>query len=549
MISESALEILKALSESSIDSELQEAISARLIFRNGVLEMLMQHFTGTNPPESLFPSTHDSLTAQQDTHHLGSRVPEAFSTKLQRRLASTVPPRPMVTVSMDQAWLFWHNMLEDCKNAFSVHLAGNSQDLYTAYEIFAHSSPQPSTYPRALLQSFLTHNNLVASRTSTKQFLLEDLRSLTMPASQLLSMLDRDSRKLNQDHLKALECLQTFLEKFEFNFVNTYRALCLNGCRIRRTFCHALQEWDVLQSQVEELDTIIQQALQERATEYLPGSPATYSFPLSSWVYHHKLNMLQLTVQMGFDQMIYAPHELASMYWYLSSICDIHLSHLERISHFITATDTGVKQAKMTPKSKEQAINECKIALERLYRQYAWVKATHLLAATVHGIFVILARCGVFVTSRPLYSADVLRHDIRMKPFLGLSIPEPLDYENHCMEVQMSQMTMDEVLTQVTRTSGESKKAWEMVAKTDWNVYAKSPGEGASKSVLDEKWNTRVKNSLKAAIGASLCVLTLSKAINNEQWKAKAQKEAKIPHPGEKGRWHEWWTIPSLPPL
>ncbi|KAK5088190.1 N-alpha-acetyltransferase, non-catalitic subunit [Lithohypha guttulata] len=547
-ISQIAFEALIAVGESQINPQLKDAISARLGFRHEVLGMLMKHTNSEAPPSSHTTTMHQSLDAQQKSQPLSKPVSEAFSTKLQRRLASTVPPRPMVTVSMDQAWNFWHQMLDDCSNIFSVRQATHSQDLYIAYQIFAYSSPQPSTYPRALLQMFLTNENLVGSRIEPSYFLEEDIRSLTLPASQLLRVANGTYGRFCHGNQRVADTMQEFIDRFEHNFVNLYRALCLNSCRMRRTFCHALLEWDNLQAQVEELDAIIQEAVHEQPTPYLPGSPPTFSFSLSSWIYHHKLNVLQLTIQMGFELAIYAPHELAGMYWYLSSICDIHLSHLERISHFVTAKDTEVKRSKMTPAVKEKAIKECKDALDRLYKQYAWIKATQLLAGTMHGIFVVLQRYGVFVNQQPLYSSDMMRYEIRMKPFLGLSIPEPLSHDDSEREVQMQNIDTEEILDQVTGFSADAKKAWEEVSKTTWNMFPITNDVNHA-SVLTERRTADLKDCLKAAIAASLCVLSLKKVLKNDAWKEKAQKEARLPAPGVKGRWHRWWILPALPPV
>lgn len=49
--------------------------------------------------------------------HLGKSVPEAFSWKIQRRLASTVPPRPMVHVSAADATA---HMTRFCQDAVDV---------------------------------------------------------------------------------------------------------------------------------------------------------------------------------------------------------------------------------------------------------------------------------------------------------------------------------------------------------------------------------------------------------------------------------------------
>ena len=539
-------EIYDEVMESDIGTELKLAIEARLSFRNNALDMLMQHPNGQSPLDSSCEDMRENLETAQETHSLSRIVPDAFSTKLQRRLASTVPPRPMVTVSMEEAWTFWQRMLDDCKNVFSVHQAAHSQDLFAAFHIFAYSSPQPSTYPRALLQSFLTRDNLVASRIEPLHFLEEDLKSLTLPASQLLLSNGERYGKLYYGNQRVGECMQNFADRFEHNFSNLYRALCLNSCRIRRTFCHALLEWDALQSQVEELDSVIQEVLQEKPTAYLPGLEPTFAFSLSSWVYHHKLNVIRLTVQMGFELMIYTPQELAGMYWYLSSICDAHLSHLERISHFVTAKDTAIKRSCKDSTAKDQGLQECKAALDRLYRQYAWVKATHLLASTMHMIFIVLQRFEIFVSGQPLYSSDMVRYEIRMKPFLRLSIPEPLSSEDFSKEVQVQYTTTEELLDQAKILGADAKKAWEQISKTTWNVYEKTEGDDGL-SVLDERWTADVKDCLKAAIAASLCVVRMKKAQDDDAWKVQARKEARLPELGEKGRWHRWWIIPSLP--
>lgn len=49
---------------------------------------------------NLIPIAADKV---QTTHHLGKSIPAAFSDKIQRRLASTQPPRPLVQLSLDVA--------------------------------------------------------------------------------------------------------------------------------------------------------------------------------------------------------------------------------------------------------------------------------------------------------------------------------------------------------------------------------------------------------------------------------------------------------------
>jgi len=40
-----------------------------------------------------------------------------------------------------------------------------------------------------------------------------------------------------------------------------------------------------------------------------------WSFPLSSWAYHHKLQQMEWIVSLGFELQIYRVDELGGMYW------------------------------------------------------------------------------------------------------------------------------------------------------------------------------------------------------------------------------------------
>lgn len=552
-ILENAQYALQVLQSANFESEVSTALAGRIRLRCEILQMLVHHAAGQSIDDTSFQAMHDIFDQVQSTSSFGVEVKDAFSTKLQRRLASTVPPRPMVTVSMDQVWTFWHQMLYDCQNIFSVHAAGHSQDLLTAYQLFAYSCPQPSPYPRALLQSFLTLNSMVASRLEPLHFLEEDLRSLTLPASPLLSTSRKDYGTPFFGKSEIAKNMQGFVDKVEHYFITVYRVFCLNACRIRRTFCHALVEWDAIQGEMEEIDSLIQSLSLEQPSLPPGSSQPAFSFSLSSWVYHHKLTIHRLTIQTGIQQMIYAPHELAGMHYYLASICGIHLNHLERMCHFVVDRDTAIKQSDFRVDIKAKGAAECKMALDRLFRQYAWIKATNLVASALHIIFVVLNRWKIFSVSKPLYSNDALRYEIRMKPFLNLVIPELMSPEEFAHETNMQQSSTEVLLDEAARLSASAKKAWEEVSKTSWNIFPldEAPyvrtGTDGQASVLDTKWNDDVKGCVRASIAAGICVVKLKKAMHDEAWKEKAKKEAMLPGPGDKGRWHQWWLVPALP--
>lgn len=63
------------------------------------------------------------------SHSLGTPVPECFSVKLQRRLASTMPPRPIVQLSFDEAYSHFKRLSVDGIEVVDVLKYSDSQSL------------------------------------------------------------------------------------------------------------------------------------------------------------------------------------------------------------------------------------------------------------------------------------------------------------------------------------------------------------------------------------------------------------------------------------
>lgn len=92
----------------------REAIQNRLLFRRQFLEALCYDVgfldTGSTDKFGLCAST---LPLLAESSSLGQAVEEACSLKIQRKLASTVPPRPMVKISFDNAISHLRRLCQD----------------------------------------------------------------------------------------------------------------------------------------------------------------------------------------------------------------------------------------------------------------------------------------------------------------------------------------------------------------------------------------------------------------------------------------------------
>ena len=105
----------------SVDGKLKEAIKCRLVFRRDFLLSLDQDLDiMQSRSASHFSSCLSQLDPITESVSLGRPVPEAFSWKIQRKLASTVPPRPMVKISFEDARAHLKRLCQDAIDLLEV---------------------------------------------------------------------------------------------------------------------------------------------------------------------------------------------------------------------------------------------------------------------------------------------------------------------------------------------------------------------------------------------------------------------------------------------
>lgn len=97
-----------------MDQKFREAIRCRLLFRHNFLCALDEDLEviDTRSTDN-FASCLSALDVIAGTVAIGKPVPEAFSLKIQRRLASTVPPRPIVHISPEDALAHLKRLCQD----------------------------------------------------------------------------------------------------------------------------------------------------------------------------------------------------------------------------------------------------------------------------------------------------------------------------------------------------------------------------------------------------------------------------------------------------
>lgn len=260
----------------------------------------------------------------------------------------------------------------------------------------------------------------------------------------------------------------------------------------------------------------------------------TYAYPLSSFIYLLKLQQMQDIILLGFELEIYATHEYAEMCAYLAYVCGVMEGHLERISHFVSCShesyarfgggqETGRwNRLGSSGRNRERERGEQRQeSLRLLYRLFLHTKATDLLASTLHRLYVVLRRHGHFCSSSDFsstaisttshwpsdraatgnrtgtidptihtntpapattlprvstYSTDKLRTDLRLLPFLSLSIPEPLSHTELSHLTNLEHLSDAHVLREAGRLGQEARRAWEDVLRLGFR-FVGTPAE------------------------------------------------------------------------
>ncbi len=115
----------------SWSTDMALALDARLELRYAFLRALeltelRSHPESLKTPWMQMQAVLENIRA---THALGTAVPECFSTKLQRHLASTMPPRPIVQLSFEEACPQWLRLCEDGQEVNEVLKYTDSQTL------------------------------------------------------------------------------------------------------------------------------------------------------------------------------------------------------------------------------------------------------------------------------------------------------------------------------------------------------------------------------------------------------------------------------------
>lgn len=425
---------------------------------------------------------------------------------------------------------------------------------------FQAQKPQPLVYIRTLLQNFLFKDMVILGHLSIRHIIDDDLAIVSMPSHRLLDPANDNVEVPHDPRFAMAHQMELFRQRAAQSYLDIFRAFCQNRCRVRRTLCHSIQDWETVQIDAEEIDQLLQVQLDEKPIIYQtalmgPGASSpepAYSLPLSSWAYLYKLRLMEWIVQLGFELETYQPTELAGMYWYLSYLAKIRASHLERIKSFTikrlnelraaasssspqTPTTTSTANPPLLPAHIEAQFDR---SLSYLRVSTLDAAVTWELADGLSCLYTVLYRLRLITPPPRPYSNDSLRYDIRMKPFAPIGLPELPSFETFTTAVTRPGRSIDSLLEDARKAVAGAKTGYEVLSKyTEREAFAVN---------CHERWTKGMKGGLKSAIAASIAVASVKKGIAAGEGEADLleRMQGEVPKP-EKG-YHEWWIVPKV---
>jgi hypothetical protein len=383
---------------------------------------------------------------------------------------------------------------------------------------------------------------VILRRLSIRQVLDDDLSIVSMPCSLLLDYLNDEVEHPEDPRFKMANQMELFRQRAAQSYLDIFRSFCQNRCRIRRTLCHSIQDWEAVQMDAEEADQLLQPYSEDQPVSWPRASSAPAArLPLSSWAYLYKLRLMEWIVQLGFELDIYQPDELAGMYWYLSFLARTRAQHTERIKTFTVAAFTAMR-------SRPQGLSgESRGEEAQFTRSIAYLHTTILdatvtreLADALSCLYVVLLRLDLVVPPPRPYSTDELRYDIRMKPFAPIGLPELPSFEDFTRAVLQPDVSTAKLLDRADEAVANAKKIYEVLKK-------RSVDDTFTHGTYD-KFVAATANGQRSAIALGLAVTMLRKAIKDAPGPGMlgVMLGVKVELKGPDKRYHEWWNVPSL---
>jgi hypothetical protein len=533
-----------------MNDALRKAILSRLELRIDLLQALDLDLPLGGTTYS-WPPVLKIIDSLKSTHQLGRLVPGAFSPKMQRRLASTVPPRPIVELDFKDALEKLQQMASDCNEATRfISLKTDPLEYQSFLWHFSSRLPPPLTYARSYLSTLLFHPEILNTSVSLP---LADVKALVLPASPVLDPGNwtlsppRNPLIPKPPRVQFALLVDEFIDRAGQAYIDLWVAMGQNRCRLRRMLRHVIAGWDALQAETSLIDSDISAAASEMGI-----SEAVMEFSLSTWVYHKKLWMIEKVILLGFEQDIYLPDEFAGMYLFLSLIATRRKELLRRVdAHYMAHGSNLLAQRKLREK---QEVDEAQPYTASLIAE---AEGTASLSLALARFYIVLLYLHLLpIPSRP-FSTEKLRYEVRMKPFLALQPPEAPDFEDFKAHTQPYGDVASPLPSFAQHVAHPDSELWSEIdgqikaAKAAFAEHKRIGVRAAKAEGVESSWSKNVQNALASCVALGLAVTDIKDRIGEKGVVVDGAEDAlgirvEIPEAGVGKRYMDGWVVPKV---
>lgn len=518
---------------SDLQPDIKTALEARL---QGRKLYMLSAFGEMNFWANLVEFTEEKMT--EASHGLAEEVPEAFTDKVQRHLATSTPPRPMLQLTWADSQKKWIKLFSDIDEADRLTNSWARQSPACLQKaVWSFASRNPGTYPRSIFQDLLFAGGTVREDVPHFDLLLLDIRDLVLAGDTLV---DPDSFQVELPSDPRHRCsriIETFMDKAYEEYLNLYRMVCQNRCRIRRTFTQAIPLLHELETTIAlDADREIDSAAPQKKLDTTLGQQVRLN-PLSSWSRWYKLKIMTETISLGFETDIYLDYEMGGMYWYLSQLNIEKRNLLSHIEAFIVDRMSALVASK-----NAQAASDCLASQDWLLCLREEIEVSLLLSSALSDLYTLLSHTGLTKPASRPFAKPELVHEARMKPYVAVTDP-PLP--------TLEEFTKSQTVTgNVTEALAKIEARIPSIKTHLGNMKKFSPLAGKFVGTEGE-WKARIKQlettSVAIFVGVSLLKRTIGtdgEGVDVEGLQKKL--EVVIPEPGK--RYHDWWVVPQIKP-
>lgn len=529
-----AINLLNEAIEWVADSDLHEELAAALNVR---LNTRKTYMLATAGESFQWPALQVSAVREVDTSHvLAEPIVQAFTDRVQRHLATSTPPRPALDVKWKDAVEQWTRLYSDAAEATqltSFWIRQSPACLQRATWSFAARSA--CTYTRAIFQDRLFADGKIAADIPHFDLLLTDIRDLVLAGESLGDPTSFEVELPTDNRHRCARLVEMFMDKAVDEYMNLYRMVCQNRCRIRRTFTQAIPLFDQLETYAAAQADREINAITPGVRLDTPLGTSVLLNPLTTWSRYYKLKLMAETIHLGFETDIYLDYEMGQMYWYLASLVTERRNLLTHIRTFLKARILQLSAAHPSHYSAE-----CAAANDWIACTLAEANVTIYLAEALSAMHNLLLDQGLSKSLKRRYAHIQLVHEARMKPYLAVASPAVPSVEEFLSAGRIGLLPLAS-LSEIDKKISTARATLALLKQED-PVAAKYLG-------TEDRWKLEIKQAETVCVALSVAVTVLRRVVSSAKKDSDDLRLCElldVSLPAPEKRYHVWWVVPQL---